>query len=229
MVAPAGSPATADGILLVEGQDDKHVVWHLCRHPRSPFSAPRSDYDLSVIFPGRSSGFQILEKGNRPELLKSIRQMVTTTKYPAVGIMVDTDHNSSDCWAEVVKGFARTEIQLPSSPHSAGTIIPAAPGQPRVGIWLMPNNTSPGELEDFVTGMIPEDDAEWPLACKYIDGIPQATRKFENGKTGKAQLYAWLSARKEPARMGAAIGADELQINSPLCQTFLEWLTQLFS
>ena len=93
----------------------------------------------------------------------------------------------------------------------------------------MPDNTSPGEVEDFVRRMIPDNDTVWSFAHNYIEGIPQVARKFERVKTDKAKLYAWLSTRKEPSRMGAAIGADELQLNGTLCQNFLTWLTKLFS
>ena len=78
MVALSRNSTTANGILLVEGQDDKHVVWQLCGHDQSSFSAIRLGYDLSITLHGQSSGFQIAEKGNRSELLKSVRQIVTT-------------------------------------------------------------------------------------------------------------------------------------------------------
>ena len=229
MAAFTGGPTTTDGVLLVEGQDDKHVVWHLCRHEQSPFSADRLGYDLNVTLPGGSSRFQIIESGNRSELLKSIRQTVRSPNLRAFGILVDADYDCSNCWDQVLNAFSRTGIPLPPSPNPTGTVVPETLGQPRVGIWLMPDNKSPGEVEDFVRRMIPNGDAGWPLASNYIEGVPQAVRKFADEKTEKAKLYAWLSTQKEPARMGAAIGADGLEVNDPLCQAFLTWLAQLFS
>ena len=41
-------------------------------------------------------------------------------------------------------------------------------------------------------------------------------------------MYAWLAAREEPRRMGAAIGTHDLDIDGPLCQRFVDWLKQLF-
>ena len=92
----------------------------------------------------------------------------------------------------------------------------------------MPNNESAGELEDFVIEMIPDGDTIWPLSKSYIDGISLADRPFTEGKRQRAQLYAWLAARKEPRHMGLAIEAGDLKIDGPLCQSFVDWLNQLF-
>ena len=92
----------------------------------------------------------------------------------------------------------------------------------------MPDNKSQGELEDFVLGMIPYSDTIWPLSESYVADIPESDRKFRTVKTDKAKLYAWLAARREPGRMGAAVGAGDLEVTSPLCQNFLIWLTRLF-
>ena len=93
----------------------------------------------------------------------------------------------------------------------------------------MPDNTAPGELEDFVIHMIPAGDPVWPRSQVYIDDIPEAERKFSEGKIQRAKLHAWLATRKEPRKMGSAIGAWHLDTNAPLCQNFLAWLTKLFA
>ena len=109
-----------------------------------------------------------------------------------------------------------------------GTIIPEEDYQPRIGIWLMPDNKSQGELEDFVLHMMPGGDNIWPLSHKYINDIPIPARAFVPAKTDKATLYAWLATRKDPEHMGAAVGAHELEVNGQLCQEFLTWLAKLF-
>ena len=99
---------------------------------------------------------------------------------------------------------------------------------PRVGVWLMPDNESPGELEDFVAQMIPDGDPVWPLSQDYIDGIPVSDRKFTAGKTLRAKIHAWLAAREDPRQMGAAIGTYDLDIGGDLCTRFTAWLDMLF-
>ena len=204
------------------------VRWHLCGRDKAVFCVNRSDYDLSVALQSQSTTFEICEKGNRSELLKSVGIMVTTTKFQSIGVLLDADRDIHQCWDEVVKGFSRTSIQMPRAPGSSGTIIPEQVGQPRIGIWLMPDNTSSGEVEDFVLRMMPVNDNVWPIADGYINSIPAPARQFEQLKTDKAKLYAWLATRREPSRMGAAIGNLDLEINGPLCQDFLNWLTDVF-
>lgn len=92
----------------------------------------------------------------------------------------------------------------------------------------MPDNESPGELEDFVVGMIPERDPVWPLSQRYIEGIPEAGRKFSEKKKLRAQLYAWLAAREDPRLMGVAIRAHDLEVEGALSRNFIAWLTKLF-
>ena len=227
MIYPA-TPSPIDSVLLVEGQNDKHVVWQLCGRDDSSFSIARDGYAFSVTLSVESTAFLISDKENRSELIMSIRQEVEAPSRRVVGVLVDADDDLESCWNDVVRGFERTDVQLPSSPTPGGTIIPEKDHQPRIGIWLMPDNRSHGELENFVLTMMPDEDKVWPLSSKYIDSVCVSDRKFMPVKTDKAKLYAWLATRKEPGRMGAAVGAHDLEVDGELCQNFLTWLTKLF-
>ena len=92
----------------------------------------------------------------------------------------------------------------------------------------MPDNKSSGEIENFAAKMVPKNDPVWPLSKEYIANIPKNARKFALGKTTKAELFAWLAARKEPGRMGAAVGAGDLTLDNEPSKKFLEWLSELF-
>lgn len=92
----------------------------------------------------------------------------------------------------------------------------------------MPDNETPGELEEFVSRMIPEDDPVWPRSQAYINGIPVSDRRFSSGKTLRAQIHSWLAAREEPRKMGAAIGARDLNVDTPDAGRLVDWLRRLF-
>ena len=194
-------------ILLVEGQNDEHVVRHIrARHPSAP-------------------SFDIANKDGIGEVLKSISGKIKVSGRLVVGILVDANGTLMDRWKSVRDRIMRANIQVPTHPNPAGTIID---GTPQVGIWLMPDNESSGELEDFVKQMIPTGDPVWPLSQRYIDGIPQANRKFADHKQLRAQLYAWLATREDPKKMGSAIGAHDLNVGGILCKKFVAWLMALF-
>ena len=198
---------SSDSVLLVEGQDDKHVVLQLCDRHQSP------------------PAFSILDKGSIDQLLSSIGPEIKVSGRQAVAILADANDNVTTRWDAVRGQLSKAGIRSPTSPDSAGTIID---GTPRVGIWLMPDNRSSGELEDFVVKMIPVGDQVWPLSRRYIEGIPEAERKFSEKKKRRAQLYAWLAAREDPRLMGLAIRAHDLEVDGDLSQKFVAWLQKLF-
>ena len=208
---PNGEQDSASHALLVEGNDDLHVVRHICIRASIP-------------------EFKIEPKGSVEELLESIPTEARVDGRSALGIMPDADDYPKGRWQAIGDRLRKAGIELPSFPQPEGVVIPGDPsaGLPRVGVWMMPNNESLGELEDFLAEMIPKDDAVWPLAREYIDGIPPGHREFQEGKTLRAQVHAWLAARENPRQPGLAIKARDLAIGGPLCVRFTAWLRDLF-
>ena len=200
-------------LLVVEGTSDQHAVLHLCRSAR----------------PGLERAFEFHDAKSFQGVLNTVIGYVNEGAMIAVGFVVDADDEPEEHWLQVVNEIAKANnsIRLPSSPDPNGTIIPGEVGSPRIGIWVMPDNKSTGELEDFATLMIPSGDPVWPLAQNYINGIPQP-RKFDNDKIAKAEVHAWLAARKYPGLVGLAIREGDLDTSGQLAQTFLAWLARLF-
>ena len=193
----------SDRVLLVEGVDDKHVVRHL--------SQPQPDMPE----------FDILDKNGFSNLVDAIGPEIKVAGRVAVGILVDANDNPDQRWQAVSDRVWKAGIEAPP----LETVIE---GRPRVGVWLMPDNGSAGELEDFIARLIPTGDPVWPKAQAYIEGIPVADRKFAEGKLQRARIHAWLAARREPRKMGTAIGAGDLNAAAPLATTFSAWLRALF-
>lgn len=194
-------------ILLVEGRDDKHVVRHL---------AMRSE---------RMPSFHILPVGGFPKLKKAIRPAINGHGRTAVGILADANNDPEGRWSALAYQLRAADVHLPSGLQATGTIVQ---GQPKVGIWLMPDNQSSGELEQFIGSLIPEGDPVWPRAIQYVDGIPATDRKFAPAKAQKAKIHAWLATRKEPRKMGEAIGALDLDTSARVATEFADWLRELF-
>ncbi len=201
-------------VLLVEGQDDKHVIRHL-----------RSQCEIT-------NKFCIRDKSNYVELLKSIPSEIKAPGRDVLGIVLDADDEPVSRWHAVTAKLSTLGEEgyfnisdLPKKPVPSGAIVE---GKVRIGIWLMPDNCSSGELENFVEKMIPSSDPVWPISQKYIDEIPLGDRLFKPKKTIRAKVYAWLATRERPFRMGLAIKAKELDINVPISVAFADWLRRLF-
>ena len=194
-------------ILLVEGPDDEHVIWHICRRH------------------GDLASFEIRQTGGIDNLLDAIEAETKAAGRQSVGLLVDANSNLDDRWRSLRDRLHQLDIVPPETLDEEGCIIP---GHPRLGLWLMPDNWNAGELEDFVRTLIPEDDPVWPLAMKYIDEISPEHREFSESKVLRAQIHAWLAARKEPRQMGSAIGTGELSADGELAVRLVTWLRSPF-
>ena len=197
----------SDRVLLVEGDDDKHVVGRLSQ----------SQPDMPE--------FDIRDKNGFSNLVPAIGPEIKVAGRVAVGILVDANDNPDRRWQAISDRVRNVGINPPPAMDPGGTVIE---GRPRVGIWLMPDNGSAGELEDFIARLIPAGDPVWPKAQAYIEDIPVADRKFAAGKIQRARIHAWLAAREEPRKMGAAIRTRDLNAAAPLATTFSAWLRALF-
>ena len=195
-------------LLLVEGEDDRHVVRHLRdRQPDMP-------------------QFDICDKRGFPNLRDSIGPEIKAPGRTALGILVDANDDLTARWQAIAYRLGQAAINLPRPPAAqAGTVVD---GTPRVGVWLMPDNQSAGELEDFIQRLIPAGDPVWPRAETYIDGIPADDRRFATEKMLRAKIHAWLATRAEPRKMGSAIGVGDLNANHPLSTQLVDWLRRLF-
>ena len=210
-MADRDSPPS-DRVLLVEGQDDKHVVLHLCGRNES------------------MPAFSISAKDGIDRLLDSISLEIKVSGRRSVGILADANDEPVNRWKAVRSRLQQLDLHLPEEPEPSGTILSAiSPAVPRIGIWLWPDNGSPGELEDFVKMMIPSEDPVWPRSEEYIDHIPEPDRKFPPGKEMKAKIYAWLATTETPGRMGTAIRAQMLDVDGSLALKFADWLRRLFA
>ena len=144
----------------------------------------------------------------------------------AIGIVVDADESLTNQWGILSQSLRSPPVMLdlPSEPRLGGTIIP---GIPRLGIWVMPDNTNSGELEDFIFKMIPQPDPVWLRAERFIDDIPVDDRKFPEHKSLRAKVHAWMATRSRPRPMWSGISENDLVLETN-STAFLNWLRRLF-
>lgn len=206
-MANGGDTSPGNHILLVEGQDEKYVVRRICETE------------------GQIPSVCISPKGGIDPLLKGIPPEIDVEGRTVVGIVVDANDDLQSRWDAVAGRLREANVEPPAGPATQGTIIDS---RPRIGVWLMPDNQSPGELEDFIADMIPDGDPVWPLSKDYINGIPEQHRKFKDRKIVRAQVHSWLATREDPRPMGLAIKARDLNTATKNCERFVGWLRELF-
>ncbi len=202
--------------LLVEGNDDRDV-----------FSELRDQSDISRDW------FQIKVAGSKSELDQQFVEQLLANDRQIIGIVRDADENINTSWQSVKNLIKRAGLGyvVPTTLNSTGIIIePPNAYLPRLGVWLMPDNQSEGELEDFVRECIVMDDALIPHADDALDRIEETGIHRYKGKRSKAFIYTWLAWQEEPGiDMRKNFKQGVLSANSPIAQTFVDWLNRLFN
>ena len=247
-------------ILLVEGDDDKHFVKNFCSSRLSEKlvckfadedeeNNSNNDNSKSVLYIDSRSRKEGGIKNMIDDISLKIKQ---AGRREAVGILADANGYSLDScehpWQRIktkLEEVLTLEEVLPGTPCQEGLILPnVTPKQKpkstlRIGVWLMPDNKSNGELENFFADLIAENNPLWTHAKEYINQCIKLMEQPDNQRGGfdtgkpykisKAEVYAWLAIRKKPGKMGAAISQDHgLNFDSELAQRFALWLEELF-
>jgi hypothetical protein len=203
--------------LLVEGKNDRHVIWALCNQYQLPET-------FSVEVP-EDDGTEGIEA-----LLAGLPARLDEPKLQTLGIVVDADRDLAARWQAVRDRLISGGYQnIPKVPPANGW-VDAPLDRPRVGVWLMPDNQLPGMLEDFVARLMPSDDALRPKAEAILQEIELAgLNRYTSIHRPKALIHTWLAWQETPGiPMGQAITARVLSHESAIALIFVEWLTRLF-
>lgn len=98
----------------------------------------------------------------------------------------------------------------------------------RVGIWVMPDNSNPGILEDFLQQLIDTQDPLLPLAKSSTATAKEAGAKFTISGTPKAVVHTWLAWQADPGcPFGTAIKAHYFDHQATSATQFLDWVRRL--
>lgn len=205
-------PRTSAKVLLVEGKDDLHVVANLCIALGLP------DY-----------GLWIKEKGGYDNLILDLEGELLASGLQSLGILVDADLDVRNRWTSVCKRLMTAGYSdLPQQPGLDGVVL-TQPGKPTMGVWIMPDNTLPGALEDFIAYLVPVGDRLWPRVMECVAQIPDDERRFPVQDLSKVHVHTWLAWQAEPGKpMGQAITAKYLIPGAPQVSLFVDWLRRLF-
>jgi hypothetical protein len=198
--------------LLVEGNDDQHVIWSLCEKHKVPETFDVIDCD----------GVDNL-KDEIPVRLISAND--------TVGIIIDADTDMYSRWNSIKDILNLQHFTAPDELPKSGLILFNNSGKKKAGVWIMPDNNSNGMLEDFISFLIPPDDNLLPVVNTTLNDI-------ENKKLNryplplhksKATIHTWLAWQEDPGTpMGLSITKRYLTTDEATCLKLVNWLKELF-
>jgi len=199
--------------LFVEGPDDGAVVNTLVKKLAGiDLTAPR-------LVKCKEDG------GGDSWALREFEQYIATERPGArVGPIVDRDSATNDKWPAVSAMLQRLGAERPEGPAAAGAIVDG-----RYGVWMWPDNVSHGDLEHFVSGIVPRS----ALLSYAIEASRVAKDDHAAEYDPRHARKAALKVRSVWRDASAAGGHGHLIRNLELTPTaasgaFLAWFTKLF-
>jgi hypothetical protein len=200
--------------LLVEGSDDKYSVTNLLQ--RHGFDW----LDERTVRP-------FVQPENGVDKLLPAIPVTLKGPYDRIGIILDADSDPAARWEQVRDRARRAELDLPASPDPQGTII-RQHGR-RLGVWLMPDNASPGALEHFLGRLVPQGQTLWTYADEATTKARELDAPCLEKDHAKSVLYAWLAWQEEPGRpFGIALKAGLFETDRDEALRFVAWFRRLF-
>lgn len=201
--------------LFVEGPDDGAVVNALVRKLARVDLARRPCRLVRVNDEGGGASWALGE----------FEKYIATERQDArVGLIVDRDDATNDKWPAVSAILRRLGVTALDSPTASGVIVNG-----RYGIWMWPDNVSYGDLEVFVTGIIPQSATlSYAVEACSIAKTDHAA-EFEHHHSRKAALKVRSVWRDASAAGGYGHLVRNLTlIPTPASDAFLAWFTRLF-
>lgn len=197
--------------LLVEGNDDKHVVWALCEK----FGVPEN--------------FEVIDCDGIDTLQEQIGVRLKQADIKTIGIIVDADINLQKRWNKISTLIGEVGFICPENIPDEGLVV--TNGTIKMGIWIMPNNNTNGILEDFISFLVPLDDKLFIKSTEVLADIEkEEINAYSLTHKSKALVHTWLAWQKDPGTpMGLAITKKYLTTEKENCLKFIEWLKATFN
>jgi len=197
-------------VLLVEGNDDEHVFKQLFIH----YGIPQQ--------------FEVINAKSLDNVLEQVPVRLKQAGILNLGIVMDADEDFYRIWNRVIELVLRLGFEKPVL-NSKGTIVKDQRGI-RLGVWIMPNNTATGALEDFLQSFVPQCNPLWGAIDKQLTEYERNKWVgYVPNKRSKALIHSWLSCQRDPGTpLGLAIKKQYLNPHNEQAQFFISWINELF-
>lgn len=217
--------AMADRILLVEGDADKRFFKEICKTLELHAS-------VEVAPPKDVGGSQNNKEGVFNHLSYLLNQL-GDAEITRLAVVVDADSVANgggypraiERVENIVKQYGFT--LAPNHPV-AGVIFQHDDGLADFGLWVMPNNSKEGMLEDWIKSCVHSNEHKlFTHAQEVVDTLPQP--KFKPIHRSKAEVATWLAWQKQPGHGLYRIVEDNLiDLNSDMFQELRDWLNHIY-
>lgn len=202
--------------LMVEGSDDKWTIINLLK---------RHQYDWEDQSKNRP---YVDDVGGVEEVIRGLSAALKT--FDRLGIVLDADLQLDTRWQRICARASELGIALPEQIEADGLVMSLHASKPlRFGVWLMPDNSSPGALEGFLATLVPVDDPCWAHAGAATTQARAIGAPLREVDQTKGTLHSWLAWQADPGQpFGTAINARVFDHDSSVALRFVAWFQQLY-
>ena len=123
----------------------------------------------------------------------------------AIGVLRDADNSASQALHSIASSLNNLGLPVPSA-H--GTFSGTSPA---IGIFILPDGTNPGAIEDLCWQAV-ENSPAARCSAAYMECL-QASNALASNNHSKTLVHTYLSSREDPS---ATVGVGALQGSWPL-------------
>ncbi len=197
--------------LLVEGNDDQHVIWALS--------------EKFTI----TENFDVIDCEGIGKLYEQLPVRFKQAQVDTIGLIIDADSEIKDRWKSISALLSLQGFTIPKEIPIEGLILNDNSGF-KIGVWIMPNNNENGMLEDFISFLVPKEDKILPIVNNTLINIEnQGLNQYSLIHKSKATIHSWLSLQSDPGTpMGLGITKRYLTTDEGTCLKLVNWLKELY-
>ena len=219
-------------LIIVEGKEDAIVIGSLVKNEglmAIDFPQRNEKRGLLPVIQGRNyEGISTLLDHLEADLKVDLK-----AGYSDIAIVLDADTNIQSQWEAVKNRLLKLDFDVPDYPNTEGVLVfHKTDDTLKIGVWMMPDNSLNGMLEDFVKMLVPDTDLMLEKATKIVKDIKNEiseTNRFKDVHIAKAEIHTWLAWQESPGSpMGQALTKKYLSTDKEVCKRFLTWLKAVF-
>ncbi len=200
--------------LVVEGENsDSQTITRLMCHYWP---------DIPVLIESGGGVSEILEKD-------FISTQIKKSSDEILGFLFDADTDSNARFTSFrylcMDYFPNIPEHLPAN----GLVAVNAKGK-RLGLWIMPDNRSSGNIEVFLKYLVPDKQLPlWQHAVKSVTEAKSHGADYRDCHVDKANLYTWLAWLDKPGQSpGWALAKKILDPYAESALPFVKWFMELY-
>jgi hypothetical protein len=206
--------------LLVEGRDEKFAIVNLvCAHG-VPWPKEYTQRPVSVQ-----------ECGGVTTILEAdfISTHFQSSEVRNLGVVIDANDDFASRWNRLRERCRSCVADIPDALPIEGLIRNNADGK-RLGIWIMPDNSSAGMLENFLQHLVPAgQEPLWQFASSSTAEARSRGAPYRTAHEAKARIHAWLAWQDPPGQpFGTAMTQKILDVQSASSAPFVAWFRKLY-